>query len=475
MKNNSLKILLLLAVGFFLSGSVYSQPTGFTYQGILKTGDTPANGQFDFTVKLFNVAGTQLGNTNNFANITVTNGLYTLVLDFGANFTGGDRFLEIGVKQTGTAQFTTLSPRVPILSSPYAYRSYWALNAVSATTAASADTAIDAQQLDGIDSTGFLRNQTTTQTANFAVSGTGAANILNAFTQFNIGGQRVLSAPSSQNTFVGIGAGQNNGSGFSNTFVGSNAGQGNQSGDENSFFGMNAGTATTGNLNTFVGRGAGVTNGAGSSNTILGANANVETAALTNATAIGAGAIVTFSDTIQLGRHTLDSVRIGRLGSGGSTAVCLNGVNGFATCSSSIRYKSNINQFVSGLSLIRSLRPVSFRWRADDKDDLGLVAEEVADVEPLLVTRNEKGEVEGVKYDRVGVIVVNAVKEQQIQIEAQQKQIEMQQKRMDKQLEAIDQLSEKLGKQQSELEALKRLIFSVLEPDAMCRPGIKER
>lgn len=48
-----------------------------------------------------------------------------------------------------------------------------------------------------------------------------------------------------------------------------------------------------------------------------------------------------------------------------------------------------------------------------------------------MVTRNGKGEIEGVKYDRVGVVLINAVQAQQRQIEAQQKQIERQQKQID--------------------------------------------
>jgi hypothetical protein len=57
--------------------------------------------------------------------------------------------------------------------------------------------------------------------------------------------------------------------------------------------------------------------------------------------------------------------------------------------------------------------------------DMGFVAEEVAEIEPLLVTNNDKGEIEGVKYDRVGVVLINAVKEQQEQIEALRKQVEL--------------------------------------------------
>lgn len=69
--------------------------------------------------------------------------------------------------------------------------------------------------------------------------------------------------------------------------------------------------------------------------------------------------------------------------------------------------------------------PVTFDWKSDGKTDMGLVAEEVAEVEPLLATYTKEGQIEGVKYDRIGVVLVNAVKEQQKQIEQQQKQIEL--------------------------------------------------
>jgi hypothetical protein len=64
--------------------------------------------------------------------------------------------------------------------------------------------------------------------------------------------------------------------------------------------------------------------------------------------------------------------------------------------------------------------PGDVRLEGQSGADLGLVAEEVAAAEPLLVTRNEKGEVEGVKYDRLSAVFINAFKEQQAQIERQQ-------------------------------------------------------
>ena len=63
--------------------------------------------------------------------------------------------------------------------------------------------------------------------------------------------------------------------------------------------------------------------------------------------------------------------------------------------------------------------------------DLGLGAEDVAAIESLLVNLNAKGQVEGVKYDRIGVVLINAVKEQQAQIEAQTELIKRQQEQID--------------------------------------------
>jgi hypothetical protein len=125
------------------------------------------------------------------------------------------------------------------------------------------------------------------------------------------------------------------------------------------------------------------------------------------------------------------TVSIGVLGAAGSTSICQNAFAQISTCSSSIRYKDNFKTFKPGLDLVRRLRPISFNWKADSKADMGLVAEEVNAIEPLLTTVNVKGEVEGVKYDRIGVVLVNAVNEQQVQIEAQARLIEQLQKQID--------------------------------------------
>src|SRR6185369_7723341 len=68
--------------------------------------------------------------------------------------------------------------------------------------------------------------------------------------------------------------------------------------------------------------------------------------------------------------------------------------------------------------------PIIFRWKSDNTLDLGFGAEDVAAVEPLLVTHNSNGEIEGVKYDRISAALVNAVKELQERIDAQNKLID---------------------------------------------------
>jgi len=98
--------------------------TAFTYQGQLKQSGVPANGTCDFQFKLYNAtsAGTQVGTTVTKGDVTVTNGLFTVELDFGAGiFTGEARYLEIGVRPgASTGTYTTLSPRQALTPAPYA-------------------------------------------------------------------------------------------------------------------------------------------------------------------------------------------------------------------------------------------------------------------------------------------------------------------------------------------------------------------
>ena len=101
--------------------------------------------------------------------------------------------------------------------------------------------------------------------------------------------------------------------------------------------------------------------------------------------------------------------------------------------------------------------------------DVGLVAEEVGKVEPLLTTTNEEGAVEGVKYDRLSVVLINAIKEQQSQIESLQKLTSRQQSQIDSRDELIQKQVERLKRQEADLDALKKYICSETPRVEVCR------
>src|SRR5215831_11253892 len=90
-------IILCLALLTILSVSnVNAQTTAFTYQGRLTSNSANANGSYDFVFILYDAltGGNQVGLGLQKNGVTVTNGLFTVSLDFGAAaFPGGDRFL----------------------------------------------------------------------------------------------------------------------------------------------------------------------------------------------------------------------------------------------------------------------------------------------------------------------------------------------------------------------------------------------
>jgi hypothetical protein len=257
----------------------------------------------------------------------------------------------------------------------------------------------------------------------------------------------------SSNSFVGSRAGTGNTTGNSNSFVGWLAGFNNTTGDRNSFLGAGAGVQnTTGKENVFVGELAGYGNSTGSNNTLVGHKANVIGNNRLFSTAVGAGATVGEDNTVVLGRPQGEdkvlipgALFIGSYGVGGNVQLCVNTANNqVATCGSSLRYKENFAPFADGLNLVNRLRPITFDWKNGGRD-LGLVAEDVAAIEPLLVHYNKNGQVEGVKYDRIGVVLIKAVREQQTQIETQAAQIEQQQKQTEELKQIVCALKPEAG------------------------------
>lgn len=110
--------------------------TAFTYQGRLVDNGSPANGTYDLRFTLYDAlsAGSTIGVPIANAPTVVSNGLFTVTLDFGGGiFLGNARWLDIGVRTNGSVlAYTPLTPRQELTPSPNAL---YALNAGTATTA----------------------------------------------------------------------------------------------------------------------------------------------------------------------------------------------------------------------------------------------------------------------------------------------------------------------------------------------------
>ena len=123
MKNKFLvPIVAALCCLFTAVNPAFAQGTAFTYQGRLNDNGSSASGVYDLRFTIYDATGggsAIAGPLTNSAT-AVSNGLFTVVIDFGANFPGADRWLEIGVRTNGTGAFTTLSPRQPLTATPYA-------------------------------------------------------------------------------------------------------------------------------------------------------------------------------------------------------------------------------------------------------------------------------------------------------------------------------------------------------------------
>ena len=86
--------------------------------------------------------------------------------------------------------------------------------------------------------------------------------------------------------------------------------------------------------------------------------------------------------------------------------------------SSSRRYKEDIRPLKSASELVEGMQAVSFRWKESGDENIGLVAEDVAEVEPRLVFENKHGEIEGIHYSHLTAVLVRAMQERSQAVDA---------------------------------------------------------
>ena len=118
----------------------FAQGTAFTYQGRLNDGGNPAHGNYDFRFKLFAdpFGNNQAGSAVLTNNLPLTNGLFTVTVDFGAGvFNGSSFWLEVDIRTNGASGYVNLTPLQALTPAPYAIFANTASN-VSGTISSTA-------------------------------------------------------------------------------------------------------------------------------------------------------------------------------------------------------------------------------------------------------------------------------------------------------------------------------------------------
>jgi len=214
------------------------------------------------------------------------------------------------------------------------------------------------------------------------------------------------------NTATGGYALYSNDSGAANVAIGLDALYSNSIGINNTAVGVNALVSSTGSNNVGVGVNAGHNLTAGNGNVCIGA---------------GVLGVAGESNTTRI-RNIYSSVAAGR-------AVYVSSDNKIGTLASSRRVKENIKPMDRASEAILALKPVSFRYKKEidvsGTSQFGLIAEDVAETDPELVTRDTQGKPETVRYDAVNAMLLNEFLKEHRKIEEQGAMIARQQKQID--------------------------------------------
>ena len=210
---------------------------------------------------------------------------------------------------------------------------------------------------------------------------------------------------------------------------------------------------TAGDSNTAIGFGALVNNVTGSENIAIGRAAGQFVMAADNVIAIGSNA-QDISNSCFIGQiYTNVQPQVGI--DPDLVTINSNGRLGRANVSSR-RYKHDIKPMQEASETIYSLKPVSFRYHkqydATQTLAFGLIAEEVAEVAPHLVGRNEKGEPESVRYEQVNAMLLNEFLKEHAKGEEQDRKIQRQEATITQLKKDVDALVAQLKEHDSKIQ-----------------------
>jgi endosialidase-like protein len=255
-------------------------------------------------------------------------------------------------------------------------------------------------------------------------TGIGAAALRNNTTAgFNVG--------------VGADALRENTTGPNNTAVGASALSQNTTGTGNTAIGSEALFSNTASVaNTAVGLQALASMTTGTANTAIGASAldNLTTGSFNIVVGQGGAGILTASNVICIGSDGANTSNTTWLGnifgvttiSGTTAPVVVSDGGQLGTIVSSERFKKDISSMEKASEPILALRPVTFHYKSDTKNtpQFGLIAEEVAKVNPALVLPDKEGKPYTVRYDAVNAMLLNEFLKEHQKVQDLEKQVE---------------------------------------------------
>ena len=246
-----------------------------------------------------------------------------------------------------------------------------------------------------------------------------------------------------ENTAIGGGALSANTEGLDNAATGFGSLSHNTTGGANTADGSGAlFNNTTGGFNTAVGQGALQANTTGSANVALGVSAGGNVTTADNVICIGA----TVAGANVSNRCYIGNIRGVTTGNNNAIPVLIDTAGQLGTVSSSRRYKKEIKPMDNASEVILALNPVTFHYKTDktNRPEFGLIAEEVAEVNPDLVVRDENGGIYTVRYDAVNAMLLNEFLKEHRTVEDQQEEIEALKAELREQRDLIHKVSAKI-------------------------------
>lgn len=282
-----------------------------------------------------------------------------------------------------------------------------------------------------------------------------------------IGAGTLLANMGANNTAIGAGALLSNTSGFGNTANGVSAlsrntiGIGNTADGGAALFSNTTGAQstaigeaalarnTTGNTNTAVGAGALEDNTTGYDNIAAGRAAGLNVTTAHNVIAIGHFNGVNVSNSC-----FIDNLPGITTVNNDALPVLIDSNGQLGTTSSSRRYKTDIKPLDEASKSILELKPVSFRYKVhkDTTPQFGLIAEDVAKVNPDLVVGDKNGEIYTVRYDAVNAMLLNEFLKEHKKVGQQARDIQEQKNTISELKKEMDSIVAQLKEQASKLE-----------------------